>query len=122
MSSELTDWTPDESVINQVSLSNEINDLIDQRTVLQHQLNVSIRTQGLAEQCHANVKAELSQVRSALAKQQQKVDTTLDSVKLILRAIVTGNSSHWQKKENLRLAIEILEALDFTPCLYDSDY
>jgi len=55
--------------------------------------------------------------------------TGIEAAKLILNVITTTNTQHWQKKENIRNAIGVLETLqaritkaDPTPLPFDDDF
>lgn len=51
--------------------------------------------------------------RATLKYEENKAELLreLKGVELVLRAIKDGRSSHWQKKENIRLALEILSRI-----------
>lgn len=49
--------------------------------------------------------------RERIISMKAEVRQEIGSVKMILTAIKEGQSSHWQKKENIRLALEILATI-----------
>ena len=58
---------------------------------------------------------------------QTKTHQSLDACKLILTQISDSQSSHWQKKENICLAIEVLKkfkiaSCGFVPFAWEDDY
>lgn len=68
-----------------------------------------------AERQIDDLKAELESVkkkgRKRIISMKAEVRQEISSVKMILTAIKDGQSSHWQKKENIRLALEILATI-----------
>lgn len=52
-----------------------------------------------------------NKARERIVSMKSEVRQEITSVKMILTAIKEGRSSHWQKKENIRLALEILETI-----------
>lgn len=49
--------------------------------------------------------------RLRISMMKADVDHELRAVEIVLGAIRDSQSSHWQKKENIRLALEILQKL-----------
>jgi tartrate dehydratase beta subunit/fumarate hydratase class I family protein len=52
-----------------------------------------------------------NKARDRILSRKAEVRQEITSVKMILTAIKEGKSSHWQKKENIRLALEIIETI-----------
>lgn len=86
----------------------EINHLKERVKTLELQANSLLdkTIQQSAEMCVLRNKA-----RERILSMKSEVRQEISSVKMILTAIKEGQSSHWQKKENIRLALEILETI-----------
>ncbi len=59
----------------------------------------------------AEVIAISDKAKNRIAAMKAEVKQEIKAVELILKAIQDGQSSHWQKKENIRLALEILATI-----------
>ena len=67
--------------------------------------------------------------KSRFEKLQTIAINGMDAVILILTVITQANTAHWQKKENLRNAIAVLQSVqkriakaDPSPCPFDDDF
>lgn len=67
-------------------------------------LDTTIRQNGVIADIRAKAKAKITEMKA-------EVKQEIKAVELILKAIQDGQSSHWQKKENIRLALEILATI-----------
>lgn len=52
-----------------------------------------------------------SKAKERIISMKTEVRQEIKAVSMILKAIQEGKSSHWQKKENIRLCLEILETI-----------
>jgi hypothetical protein len=52
-----------------------------------------------------------SRAKAKITEMKAEVKQEIKAVEQILKAIKDGQSSHWQKKENIRLALEILATI-----------
>lgn len=73
------------------------------------------------------LQAMRTQYREEIAEFQSKTRRGIDACVLILTEICNSQSSHWQKKENIRLACEVLkkfkiEGNGFLPFAWEDDY
>lgn len=67
-------------------------------------LDTTIRQNGEIANIRAKAKARITEMKA-------EVKQEIKAVEQILKAIKDGQSSHWQKKENIRLALEILATI-----------
>jgi hypothetical protein len=127
--SEITDWEPkhspqfEYSVFEYRQIIKGLENKLGNAEQTISKLQESIKTQ---EKLAANSEANLF---LRFARLQKIAITGLEAVALILTAICEADTSHWQKKENLRNAIGVLATLqkriakaDPSPLPFDDDF
>jgi predicted nucleic acid-binding Zn-ribbon protein len=67
-------------------------------------LDLTVKQDGEITSLRARAKAKITEMKAEVRQE-------IKAVELILKAIQDGQSSHWQKEENIRLALEILATI-----------
>jgi hypothetical protein len=88
----------------QLELKNSHEDRIAIDKQNKELIGTSIRALEEVDDIKARAKAKITQMKAEVRQE-------IKAVEQILRAIQEGQSSHWQKKENIRLTLEILATI-----------
>ena len=106
--SEITDWEPE---LNYLTFMSENTTEIDYAAQYHQQIRINCNLISENQKLIAERSALRAKFNDLIIKIKIDIGLELRSLEMILRAIRDSQSSHWQKKENLRLCLEILEHL-----------